>query len=104
MIAQGAEAKVYYSDGNTSVVKERTSIYSTWQNTLDADGKEWWNSRKLARVMGYSKYWNFERVIAKAQAWATQVLKPMHSEMQRKACLSFAFLSFLCNFAKPYLI
>ena len=20
---------------------------------VDADGKEWWNSRKLARVMGY---------------------------------------------------
>ena len=33
---------------------------------VDADGKEWWNSRKLARVMGYGKYWNFERVIAKA--------------------------------------
>ena len=31
---------------------------------VDADGKEWWNSRKLARVMGYGKYWNFERVIA----------------------------------------
>ena len=36
MIAQGAEAKVYYSDGNTSVVKERTSIYSTWQKALEA--------------------------------------------------------------------
>ena len=36
MIAQGAEAKVYYSDGNTSVVKERSSIYSTWQKALDA--------------------------------------------------------------------
>ena len=36
---------------------------------IDADGKEWWNSRKLARVMGYGKYWNFECVIAKAQAW-----------------------------------
>ena len=33
---------------------------------VDADGKEWWNSRKLARVMGYGKCWNFERVIAKA--------------------------------------
>jgi len=33
---------------------------------VDADGKEWGNSRKLARVMGYGKYWNFERVIAKA--------------------------------------
>lgn len=39
---------------------------------VDSDGKEWWNSRKLARVMGYGKYWNFERVIAKAQAWASQ--------------------------------
>lgn len=39
---------------------------------VDADGKEWWNSRKLARVMGYGKYWNFERVIAKAMAWTSQ--------------------------------
>ena len=39
---------------------------------VDAKGKEWWNSRKLARVMGYGKYWNFERVIAKAQAWTSQ--------------------------------
>ncbi len=39
---------------------------------VDSEGKEWWNSRKLARVMGYGKYWNFERVIAKAQAWVTQ--------------------------------
>ena len=42
---------------------------------VDADGKEWWNSRKLARVMGYGKYWNFERVIAKAQGgevWSLQ--------------------------------
>ena len=36
MIAQGAEAKVYYYDGDISVVKERTSIYSTWQKALDA--------------------------------------------------------------------
>lgn len=39
---------------------------------VDAGGKEWWNSRQLARVMGYGKYWNFERVMAKAQAWVTQ--------------------------------
>ena len=39
---------------------------------VDADGREWWNSRELARVMGYGKYWNFERVIAKAQAWASR--------------------------------
>lgn len=29
---------------------------------VDADGREWWNSRKLARVMGYGKYWNFEHL------------------------------------------
>ena len=29
MIAKGAEAKVYYRGGDTSVVKERASIYST---------------------------------------------------------------------------
>ena len=23
---------------------------------VNAEGKEWWNSRKLARVMGYGKY------------------------------------------------
>lgn len=40
--------------------------------TVDSDGKEWWNSRKLARVMGYGKYWNFERVMAKALAWVTR--------------------------------
>ena len=40
--------------------------------TVDSDGKEWWNSRKLARVMGYGKYLNFERVMAKAQAWVTK--------------------------------
>ena len=39
---------------------------------VDAEGKEWWNSRQLARVMGYGKYWNFERVMAKAQAWISQ--------------------------------
>ena len=36
MIAQGAEAKVYYKDGDTSVIKERCSIYSTTQKALDA--------------------------------------------------------------------
>ncbi len=35
-IAQGAEAKVYYREGDTSVVKERCSIYSTTQKAFDA--------------------------------------------------------------------
>ena len=36
MIAQGAEAKVYYREGDTSVAKERASIYSTTQKALEA--------------------------------------------------------------------
>ena len=32
MIAKGAEAKVYYKDGDTSVIKIRTSIYATLGN------------------------------------------------------------------------
>ncbi len=31
----------------------------------DSDGREWWNSRKLAQLLGYQKYWNFERLIDK---------------------------------------
>ena len=38
----------------------------------DRNGKEWWNSRQLAKVMGYTKYWNFERLIDKV-AHALQV-------------------------------
>ena len=36
MIAQGAEAKVYYKEGDSSVAKERTSIYSTTNKALEA--------------------------------------------------------------------
>lgn len=36
MIAQGAEAKVYYRDGSPAVLKERASIYSTTQKAIDA--------------------------------------------------------------------
>ena len=39
---------------------------------IDKVGNEWWNSRKLAKVMGYTKYWNFERLIDKV-AHALQV-------------------------------
>ncbi|MBP5664230.1 MAG: hypothetical protein J6X16_08175 [Bacteroidales bacterium] len=35
-IAEGAEAKVYYKDGCTSVVKARTSIYSTLGKAMEA--------------------------------------------------------------------
>ena len=56
---------------DTSNIPELLSPFDQLRE-VDAEGKEWWNSRKLARVMGYGKYWNFERVIAKAQAWASQ--------------------------------
>ena len=36
MIAQGAEAKVYYQNGDTSVIKLRTSIYATLGRALEA--------------------------------------------------------------------
>ncbi len=35
-IAQGAEAKVYYKEGETSVIKERTSIYATLGKAFEA--------------------------------------------------------------------
>lgn len=38
----------------------------------DETGKEWWNSRQLAKAMGYTKYWNFERLMDKV-AHALQV-------------------------------
>jgi len=36
LIAEGAEAKVYFRDGSPAVLKERASIYSTTQKALDA--------------------------------------------------------------------
>ena len=39
---------------------------------VDAEGHEWWNSRKLARLMGYMKYWNFERLMDKVATFLQQ--------------------------------
>lgn len=39
---------------------------------VDANGREWWNSRKLARLMGYMKYWNFERLMDKVAVFLQQ--------------------------------
>ena len=39
---------------------------------VDAEGREWWNSRKLARLMGYMKYWNFERLMDKVAFFLQQ--------------------------------
>jgi len=38
----------------------------------DDEGREWWNSRKLARLMGYQKYWNFERLMEKVATFLQQ--------------------------------
>ena len=38
----------------------------------DANGGEWWNSRRLARLLGYQKYWNFERLMDKAATFLQQ--------------------------------
>ena len=38
----------------------------------DGEGLEWWNSRKLARLMGYQKYWNFERLMDKVATFLQQ--------------------------------
>ena len=39
---------------------------------MDGEGREWWNSRKLARLMGYQKYWNFERLMDKVATFLQQ--------------------------------
>lgn len=36
MIARGAEAKVFYKDNDTSVIKLRTSIYTTLGRALES--------------------------------------------------------------------
>ena len=38
----------------------------------DSEGREWWNSRKLARLLGYQKYWNFERLLDKIASFLQQ--------------------------------
>ena len=39
---------------------------------VDGDGRAWWNSRKLARLIGYQKYWNFERLMEKVATFLQQ--------------------------------
>jgi hypothetical protein len=45
-------------------IEELQSPFEAIKET-DSEGREWWNSRKLARLLGYQKYWNFERLINK---------------------------------------
>ena len=51
--------------------EEMKSPFEAIKQTDEA-GREWWNSRQLAKVMGYTKYWNFEWLIDKV-AYALQV-------------------------------
>ena len=51
--------------------KEMQSPFDSIKET-DAEGCEWWNSRRLARLMGYQKYWNFERLMDKVATFLQQ--------------------------------
>lgn len=44
---------------------------------MDEQGNEWWNSRTLAKELGYAKYWNFERLIDKIRS-ALQIEKGLN--------------------------
>ena len=45
-------------------LQEMLSPFDAIKET-DGEGRVWWNSRKLARLLGYQKYWNFERLMDK---------------------------------------
>ena len=38
----------------------------------DEQGREWWNSRRLAKLLSYQKYWNFERLMGKVANFLQQ--------------------------------
>ena len=62
--------------GNTNEIEmfspeEMQSPFEAIKET-DGEGREWWNSRKLARLMGYQKYWNFERLMDKVSSFLQQ--------------------------------
>ena len=51
--------------------EEMRSPFEVIKETDDED-REWWNSRKLARLLGYQKYWNFERLMDKVTSFLQQ--------------------------------
>jgi len=62
--------------GNTNEIEmfspeEMQSPFDAIKET-EGEGREWWNSRKLARLMGYQKYWNFERLMDKVSSFLQQ--------------------------------
>lgn len=52
-------------------IEEMSSPFERIKET-DENGKDWWNSRKLARLMGYVKYWNFEKLMQKVSSFLQQ--------------------------------
>lgn len=55
-IAQGAEAKVYYRTGDTSVIKERISIYATLGRALEAIAlHNFLFPETIMRVIGFTR-------------------------------------------------
>ena len=82
--------------GNTNEIEmfspeEMQSPFETIKET-DGEGREWWNSRKLARLMGYQKYWNFERLMDKVSSFLQQEkgldLKEHMAEIEEMAKLN----------------
>jgi len=58
-------------DNNLFLAEEMQSPFDSIKE-MDAEGREWWNSRKLARLLGYMKYWNFERLMDKVASFLQQ--------------------------------
>lgn len=66
-------AEVLYFCGKFPTMQDPTELFHPQElqspfeaiKETDNEGREWWNSRKLARLLGYQKYWNFERLITK---------------------------------------
>ena len=60
-------------DEGTSLfpIEEMSSPFDQIKET-DENGKDWWNSRKLAKLMGYVKYWNFEKLMQKVASFMQQ--------------------------------
>ena len=56
IIAQGAEAKVYYKTGDTHVIKLRTSIYATLERALEAIAlHNYLFPQSIMRVIGFTR-------------------------------------------------
>ena len=51
-----------YDNSTLFTLQEMLSPFDAIKET-DGEGRDWWNSRKLARLLGYQKYWNFERLM-----------------------------------------